>query len=77
MIIPSYKQRLEVSKKVLYTAIGQEAIKLEAIWYFSNSLHDFEMGLAATKTLAYLVDNYALKNRWRHKLAVYSSTSRS
>ena len=31
MIGPSYKQQLEVSKKVLYMILGHEAAKLEAV----------------------------------------------
>ena len=31
MINPTYKQRLEISKKVLYMTLGHEAAKLEAV----------------------------------------------
>ena len=58
MINPSYKQRLEVSKKVLYMSLGHEAVKLEAVklWgclIFFQLVARLEMGNVATKAVAY------------------------
>ena len=73
MINSTYKQRLEVSKKVLYMSLGHEAVKLEAVKLWGRLIFFNRMRVAygtfrvcdvtfiLVVTVGYLVDNYALK----------------
>ena len=60
MINSTFKQRLEVSKKVLYMSLGHEAVKLEAVklWgclIFFHRLRDLKWAMSRCDVISILV----------------------